>query len=119
MKLSQLCLYNASDLMQLCSKNYWKLELNNKITHKITSTAPPNIADNIPRAIVSVSVIIAVPSPSSSACIMAQVRFSVDSMKMSICEAFLRMDSPSLSHMSAIRWRMRRLCCVSEKNTIA
>ena len=82
---------------------------------KITSTAPPNIADNIPRAIVSVSVINAVPNPSSSACIMAQARFSVDSMKMSICEAFLRMDSPSLSHTSAIRWRIRRLCCVSEK----
>ena len=70
---------------------------------KITSTAPPNIADNIPRAIVSVSVINAVPNPSSSACIMAQARFSVDSMKMSICEAFLRMASPSLSHISAIR----------------
>jgi len=93
-------------------------ELDNKITHKITSTAPPNIADNIPRAIVSVSVINAVPSPSSSACIMAQARFSVDSMKMSICEGFLRMDSPSLSHMSAIRWRIRRLCCVSENSNI-
>jgi len=72
----------------------------------------------MPRAIISVSVTNAVPSPSSSACIMAQARFSVDSTKMSICEGFLRMESPSLSHMSAIRWRMRRLCCVSEKNNI-
>lgn len=81
-----------------------------------TSSVPPNTADNIPRDMVSVSVINAVPSPSWSDWRIVQVRFSVACMKARVCEVFCNMLGPSFSHIKATRWRINRFCWMPANN---